>query len=119
MLIPLAAPLLVLAAGLAAEPSESAFTLRGMVLDPSRAPIEGAQVTATPDRGAPSATLTDASGDFALPLAPGRYTVEVVAAGFRPASQSVSAGPTGAESREFVLKVHSFQETVTVNAVPG
>jgi len=42
-----------------------------------------------------------------------------VAPGFRPASQSVTAATTGAESREFVLKVHSFRETVTVRPAPG
>jgi catecholate siderophore receptor len=119
MLIPLAAPLLALAAALTSAPSESAFTLRGKVLDPSGAAIAGAQVTATPDRGAPAATQTGPGGDFTLALAPGRYVVEVVAAGFRPASQRVSAGRDGIETREFVLKVHSFQETVTVSAAPG
>jgi catecholate siderophore receptor len=119
MLTPLAAPLLVLAAGLSEASSQSAFTLRGRVLDPSRAAVVAAQVTATSRRGARSATQSDANGEFTLALLPGRYDVEVVAGGFRRAAQSVVAVAGGSEAREFVLDVHSFRETVTVSAEPG
>jgi len=110
----------ILAAALASFAAEGAFTLRGKVLDPTRAAIVGAHVRAIPEeQGAAASTETDANGEFTLPLGPGRYVIEVVAPGFRPASQSVTAATTGAESREFVLKVHSFRETVTVSAAPG
>jgi catecholate siderophore receptor len=119
MLIPLAAPLLLVAA-LGGAPAESAFTLHGRVLDPTRAAIVGAHVRAIPETpGAVASTQTDANGKFAFSLGPGRYVIEVVAPGFRQASQSVTAATTGADSREFVLKVHSFRETVTVSAPPG
>jgi catecholate siderophore receptor len=119
MLIPIAAPLL-LAAGLAGALAEGAFTLRGKVLDPTRAPIAAANVAAVPEgRGTGAATKTDAKGEFALSLGPGRYAITVAAEGFRDASQRISVTAAGGESREFVLKVHSFAETVTVNAAPG
>jgi catecholate siderophore receptor len=119
MLIPLAGPVLLLAA-LASAPSESAYTLRGKVLDPTRAAIVGAHVRAIPEiHGAAASTETDANGEFTFSREPGRYVIEVVAPGFRQASQSVTAATNGAETREFVLKVHSFRETVTVSAAPG
>jgi catecholate siderophore receptor len=110
----------ILAAAVASAASEGAFTLRGKVLDPTRAPIVGAHVRAIPEtHGVAASTQTDANGEFTLPLEPDRYVIEVVAPGFRQASQSVTATTTGAESREFALKVPSFRETVTVSAAPG
>ena len=59
------------------------FSLHGHVLDPTRAPIAGARVTAVPEGGgAGSSVLSDQNGDFTLVLNPGRYTIAVIADGF-------------------------------------
>ena len=96
-------------------PVEAGFSLQGQVLDPTRAPIAAASVTAIPAKGGPaSITQTDERGAFALRLAPGDYTLKVVAAGFQEAAQSVSATAVGGAAREFLLKVAPFVETITV-----
>jgi len=111
---------LLLGAVLASPPAEAPFALRGLVSDASRAPIAGALVTAVPETGGPATTTqTDGRGAFALALAPGRYAVKVVAPGFCEARQNFAATAAGAESRDFVLEIPSFRETVTVSAPPG
>jgi catecholate siderophore receptor len=91
------------------------FSVRGTVLDSTRAPIASARVTATPDGPGPGArTSTDQQGEFGLALEPGGYTVEVLAPGFRPGSQHVDAVSERAERLEFVLSVSPRQESVTV-----
>ena len=55
---------------LAASPAAQA-TLKGRVLDPSRAPIVAARVTATPDDpSAAVSAITDDRGEFTLALLP-------------------------------------------------
>ena len=55
-------------------------------------PVMGATVTIVADGGAsaPVAVLTDQSGNFTATLAPGRYTVRVMLAGFRESAQDVT-----------------------------
>jgi catecholate siderophore receptor len=106
---------LVLAANTAAP--EARFTLHGTVLDPSRAPIAGARVSVVSiDRREARSAPTDSAGAFTLDLAPGAYTVKAGAPGFLEAAQKVTALDRGSESREFVLEVAPFGETVTVEA---
>jgi catecholate siderophore receptor len=95
------------------------FTLQGRVLDATGAAIAGASVTAVPDAGAarPSA-VTDRQGGFRLALDAGGYTIRIVAAGFVEQSLALTARDTGVESREFVLRVAGFRETVTVSTPP-
>src|SRR5262245_20128910 len=63
---------------------------RGTVLDGTRAPIPGARVTATSDRGGqPLETLTNAQGSFTLALPPGQYSIRISATGFTAALQTV------------------------------
>jgi catecholate siderophore receptor len=114
LMLALVAPL-VLAAALA--PAEPRFVLKGRVLDPTSAPVPSAQVTAVADqhRAAPSA-LTNERGEFSLVLPPGSYSVTVAAAGFVEAVQTVAARDQGTESRDFVLKLAPYGETVTVEA---
>ena len=66
------------------------FSLRGKVLDPNRAPIAGAQITATPDGSSSgSVAITNQFGEFSLLLKPGSYTLTVVAVGFEATSQAI------------------------------
>ena len=96
------------------------FTLQGTVLDTTRAPIADARVTAMKAGQEPGVSAaTDARGEFTLRLEPGEWVVTVEAPGFRNGTQRVRAAGDGGQTREFVLKVDTFQETVVVNAGGG
>src|SRR5947209_3725752 len=82
-------------------------SFRGKILDPARAPIRGALVTA----GSTVSAMSDANGEFSLPLDPGSYTVTVSASGFRDASEKIEIP---SDPREFVLQVAASHQTVTV-----
>ena len=103
----------------APNPPDS-FTLRGHVLDQSRGCVVGARVEATPQgTGAASSTTSDQAGEFTLILQPGTYTVTVTAPGFTAISQPVRATSGATDTREFVLAVAGFQDTLTVSAPSG
>jgi catecholate siderophore receptor len=98
-------------------PPEPTFTIKGTVLDSSRMPLAAARVTAesVDPRFAPS-VQTNERGEFSMKVPPGTYTLRVAAPGFLDAQQAVTAAAAGSESRQFVLKVAPFGETVTVRA---
>ncbi len=103
-----------------AQANPSRVSIQGRVLDPMRAPIAGARVTAVLDnQGSGPSMLTDQRGEFTLAVDPGRYTVTVVAAGFLQVTQNVDPLQDGAVSREFVLQIAGVQESVTVSAADG
>ncbi len=103
-----------------AQADSSRVPIHGRVLDPMRAPIAGARVTAVPDnQGSRPSTLTDQRGEFTLAVDPGRYTITVGALGFLEASQRVTAIQSGTDPREFVLQIAGVRETVTVSAPAG
>jgi catecholate siderophore receptor len=110
---------LSLAAATLAAPAAN-YTLQGKVLDASGAPLPGAQVVAlsSDQRSVPS-TQTGPGGAFTLSLPVGAHTIRVSAPGFLEAAQAVTALETGGETREFVLKLAPFGETVTVRAPGG
>ena len=101
-----------------APSTPATFTVRGVVLDRTRAPIPGAQVTATAEgrQSDPVATVSDPVGAFTLMLAPGRHVVAVKASGFTTATERVAATAAGNSSLEFVLQLDQVQEAVTVTA---
>jgi len=110
----------LLALALLAAPDAPSFALKGVVLDPTRATVAGAQVTAVPDAGGEAVSAaTGPRGEFALALPPGRYTVTASAAGFQSKSRMLIAVESRAASLEFVLKVVPFAESVTVSAEGG
>ena len=103
------------AAGQSQGSSASQWTLQGRVLDPMRAPIAGARISAVPETpGAPYSTTTNERGVFTLPLAPGRYAVTISSTGFLNSTTAVIAGDTGTESRDVVLSLAGVREAVTV-----
>ena len=103
-----------------AQTAAAGFSLQGTVLDATQAPIAAARVTAVPDNQSSGASIrTDQRGAFTLTLAPGRYTLKVVADGFLEFSQSLTAQQTGTESREIVLEVAGIREAITVHAPAG
>jgi hypothetical protein len=64
--------LFVVAASATAGAQSANLVIHGTVVDSTEAPIPGALVTATSDRGsAPALAMTDAGGAFTLPLGAG------------------------------------------------
>ncbi|HEX8071083.1 MAG TPA: TonB-dependent siderophore receptor [Pyrinomonadaceae bacterium] len=105
-----------------AQESPAGSLLRGRVLDPNRALVAGAQVTAAAQgRPAGVTSVTDQNGEFSLALEPGEYTVRVQAPGFAAAAQTVSlTRAAAAPSLEFVLQIAAATpESVTVVAPAG
>ncbi len=105
----------------AAQSASSPLVLSGHVVDMTHAPVMGASVTiAIQDRaGAPIVVVTDQGGTFTAPLAPGRYTVRVMVAGFRESVQDITLRDASAQTKEFVLDVEGFKDSVTVSAPAG
>src|SRR4051794_32574845 len=91
----------------ASLPAETAqFVLKGVVLDPMRAPVAAARVTAVSEAGeAALEMLTDERGEFTLLLPPGRYTVTVASPGFVDAALRLAHAAGGSETRQFVLAI--------------
>jgi catecholate siderophore receptor len=95
-------------------------TVRGTVLDATRAPIAGARVTAVwESHGQTREATTDARGEFSLTLAPGRYTVTVTAAGFVAQSEMITASGTETAQRDFTLQIAGIRDSVTVSGTAG
>src|SRR5579871_6868175 len=58
-------------------------SLRGVVTDPSGAAVPKATVTVTGPGGAVKVAETNDNGEYTIPgLAPGKYTVRIIASGF-------------------------------------
>jgi catecholate siderophore receptor len=95
-------------------------SISGTVLDPMRAPIAGALVTAKPSTGSgPVSATTDSRGTFILSVTSGQYSLLVHADGFRDVEQRVTAGFATSAPTEFVLQVAGVREAVTVTAPGG
>jgi catecholate siderophore receptor len=92
-------------------------SLRGKVLDPARAAIADARITAVPDGSASSfSTVTDQFGEFSLALEPGNYSVTIVADGFQETTQTVIFTKTGSGLLAITLQIAEQHNTVTVIA---
>lgn len=90
-------------------------TIRGRVLDPNRAAVVGASVTAEANGSSVSYTATtDQNGEFSITVEPREYTVRVVANGFSEASQTVSLSQSGSASLEVVLQLSGVSSSVSV-----
>jgi len=118
------APLLMCAAtallpsvAIYAQSDNSAIT--GTVSDPTGAVVRGAAVTVTNETtGLEHSTITNASGFYTVPgLAPGKYTVKVVANGFlTEVVRNNNVDPSLPSTINVSLKVGSNSETVQVTA---
>ena len=110
----------VLSLSLGQAMAQSRGTVHGRVLDPTRAPIPDARITAVREGGAPAlSAVSDHNGEFSLSLEPGSYTVKAVGKGFLEVSQTVNLAENGSESLEFVLQLAGVRETVTVTESAG
>jgi catecholate siderophore receptor len=94
--------------------AEGTATLRGTVLDPSRAPIASARVITSGREVA----RTDASGVFTAALPAGECEVRIVAPGFDDAVRKVRMPAAGTGEVEFVMDISRLRQSVDVTA-PG
>jgi catecholate siderophore receptor len=93
--------------------AQTGFSFRGKVLDPTGAAIVGARVVTST-----GSTVTDRTGEFVLPLAPGNYDVTIESDGFVPSIVTVTAKSAGSESRTVTLELAGLKDTVHVTAPP-
>ncbi len=97
---------------------ETTSAISGQVKDETGGAVVQAQVTIFNDETGLRRTVgTDTAGRFEFPqLAPGRYTVQVLAPGFQEQrSNAVAASLGRTQSVDFVLKVQTINQAVTVS----
>jgi hypothetical protein len=99
----------------------STGTIRGQVTDPSAAAVVGASILATAPDGTSLAATTNRDGIFELKnVAPGKYTVEVIAKGFalyKNDAVQVAAGQI--QQLNIALTIEAEQQQVTVTDQAG
>src|SRR5882724_8781729 len=88
-------------------------SIHGKILDPNRAAIAGARITAQGPQGNLS-VVSDRTGNFSLTLAPGEYIVTANADGFAETSRTFKLNPMASESLEMVLPIAGSTATVTI-----
>ena len=95
-------------------------SVRGRVLDPTNAPVAGAQIRPISE-GQPSgpSTKSDQNGDFSLSLDAGKYTLNISEERFADVSQSVDRRSGNLDLREIVLRVAPVSSTITVTEGAG
>jgi catecholate siderophore receptor len=87
--------------------------LKGKILDPNHAAIQGADVWVS-KAGFPSSTVvTDRNGEFLISLAPGEYHVRISAEGFTETTETVSL-KVDSKPLEVVLAVGPSSAIVTI-----
>jgi hypothetical protein len=95
-------------------------TMRGQVTDPSAAAVVGASIIATAPDGTSLAATTNRDGVFELKnVAPGKYTVEVIAPGFalyKNDAVQVAAGQIQQLNLSLTIEAEQQQVTVTDQA---
>ena len=87
--------------------------LKGKILDPNRAAIQGADVWVIKAGLPSSTTVTDRNGEFAISLAPGDYQVRITAEGFAEATETVAL-KDDTKPIEVVLAVGPSSAVVTI-----
>src|SRR5215813_2117327 len=79
--------------------------LRGRVLDPTRAPMSGAQVTVMQEGTASErTTVSDQNGEFSLSLDAGKYALKISKERFAESGQSVEISSAGFDLHEIILQ---------------
>ena len=92
-------------------------SLRGQVLDELGGAIVGASVTATDSKGIEKTTVTNEGGSYTINgLAPGKYTVRAINAGFALSEAEVEVPAGRAEQLDITLKVAIEEQKVTIAA---
>jgi hypothetical protein len=104
-----------------AAQGETTSAIAGQVTDQSGAAVDDAQVSiANNGTGLKRAVRTDSGGRFQFPqLTPGTYAVEVLASGFQVSRNgSVTASLGRTQTLDFVLKIKTAEQAVTVMESP-
>jgi outer membrane cobalamin receptor len=98
--------------------AESQATLTGSVVDPSGAGVSGAHVVATqPGQNKPAGeTLTSADGRFTLPLAAGKYKIEVTRETFAAGEMQVELAAGQTRDLRIPLELEPLSASVVVTA---
>src|SRR6478672_338009 len=95
-------------------------SLRGQVMDPSGAAVAGATVNVLPAQGAAITTTTNRDGFYeAKTLIPGKYSVQVFAAGFaqfEAKDVSIEAGTAAVLNVHLNIEVQKEKVEVSENA---
>src|ERR1700730_13798863 len=96
-------------------------SLHGQVLDPSHAAVTGATVLLTDAAAHSTGAITDQQGVFDLKdLAPGKYTLEVVAKGFALyKNEEVEIIPNQSKNLNISLTIEEQEQQVTVTDQPA
>jgi len=96
-------------------------TIRGQVTDPSAAAVVGASIIATAPDGTSLAATTNRDGVFELKgVAPGKYTVEVIAKGFALyKNDAVQVAANQVQQLTIALTIEVEQQQVTVTGDSG
>ncbi len=95
---------------------QRAGSLRGQVLDELGGAIVGASVTATDGKGAEKSVVTNEAGTYTINgLAPGKYTVRAINAGFAMSeTPDVEVVSGKAQQFDITLKVAIEEQNVTI-----
>src|SRR4051812_9273182 len=93
-------------------------SLVGVVTDPQKAPVAGAEVDfLSLTTNVKRSTLTNASGEYnSLPLPAGRYSVTVRQPGFREKTAEVTLGVGQRLQLDFALELGAVTEQISVSA---
>jgi hypothetical protein len=91
--------------------------LHGQVTDPTGAVIPGASVTVKNSSGLVVAAQSGGAGEYEFRnLAPGKYTVTVIAKGFAPATQEVEIVAGQAKKADIALEIVVKEENIDVQS---
>jgi catecholate siderophore receptor len=99
----------------AAQTISRSSSIRGRVLDQTRAVVPGAKIIAEEKgRTTTVSAVSDQNGEFVLALEPGEYVVRITANGFSETSRSISLSQAASMSLEVILQVAGSESTVTI-----
>jgi catecholate siderophore receptor len=110
--------LILLACAAQAQPISS--TIRGRILDPARAPIGGARITAHDEVSSREfAVLSMQSGEFQIAAPPGTYCLKIAAEGFQEYVRTVELAASTASTVDYVLQLEVHKEALMVTEAAG
>lgn len=112
------AALVLLLASVLVSAQQTRGTLRGVITDELGAVIVGANVVLTDASGVQKKTTTNGEGVYNYAgLAPGKYSLQVIAPGFAPSEDKQLDVTAGRQSADLTLRV-TIEEKVTVQETP-